>query len=197
MADQRFVRCSNPRVAQEHHSRIPVATSGLGKDLAMPLYFKSRFVPSNSRICNKVAYIVELIKLEDDLRLNIPEIDSQHEELIELVNGLHLALVGGADKAARDGFLSKLLERTRSHCAYEEELMLLYGYPGYQAHKSDHDRLTKKVADLIERYQCGELLLSVAVVMELKGWATTHIEKSDKPLGLFLRDRNGVDMARE
>jgi hypothetical protein len=53
------------------------------------------------------------------------------------------------------------------------------------------------VVDLIERYQRGELLLSVAVVMELKGWATTHIEKSDKPLGVFLSDRKGVDGARD
>lgn len=163
----------------------------------MPLYFKSRFVPSNSRICNKVAYIVELIKLEDDLRLNIPEIDSQHEELIELVNGLHLALVGGADKAARDGFLSKLLERTRSHCAYEEELMSLYDYPGHEAHKSEHDRLTQNLVDLVARYQRGELLLSIAVVMELKCWATIHIEKSDLPLGAFLNNQKGVDKARD
>jgi hemerythrin-like metal-binding protein len=140
---------------------------------------------------------MELIKLDDCLRLDIPEIDSQHEKMIELVNRLHEALVEGVDKASRDSLLSQLLERTQSHCAYEEELMLLYGYSGYQAHKSDHDRLTKKVVDLIERYQRGELLLSVAVVMELKGWATTHIEKSDKPLGVFLSDRKGVDGARD
>jgi len=139
---------------------------------------------------------MELIKLEDCLRLNIPEIDSQHEKLIELVNALHGAMVGGADKAARDSLLSQLLEHTRNHCAYEEELMSRYGYPGYQEHKSEHDRLIQHLVDLIERYQSGEILLSVAVVMELKGWATIHIEKSDKPLGAFLSDRKGVDASR-
>ena len=73
---------------------------------------------------------MELIRLDDRLRLNIPEIDSQHEKLIELVNGLHEALVGGADKAARDSLLSQLLEGMRNHCAFEEELMVRYGYSG-------------------------------------------------------------------
>ena len=140
---------------------------------------------------------MELIKLEECLRLNIPEIDSQHEKLIELVNTLHGAMVGGADKATRDSLLTRLLEHTRNHCAYEEELMARYGYPGYQEHKKEHDRLTQHLVDLITRYQSGELLLSVAVVMELKGWATVHIEKSDKPLGAFLIEREGVDAARD
>lgn len=133
-----------------------------------------------------------LIELEDHLRLHIPQIDSQHEELIELVNRLHEALIGGADKAARDGLLSQLLEGMCSHCAYEEGLMLRHGYPGYQAHKSEHDRLTQNLRDLIKRYRNGELVLSIAVVMELKCWATIHIEKLDKPLGAFLDDHKDV-----
>jgi hemerythrin len=37
---------------------------------------------------------MELIQLEDHLRLHIPEIDAQHEKLIELVNRLHEAIGG-------------------------------------------------------------------------------------------------------
>ncbi len=140
---------------------------------------------------------MELITFEDGLRLNIPKIDSQHEKLIELVNGLHGALLGGADKTARDSLLSQLLERTRNHCAFEEELMSRYDYPGYRAHKSEHDRLTQNLVDLVERYHRGELLLSIAVVMELKCWATIHIKQSDKPFGAFLSDRDGGDAAMD
>jgi hemerythrin len=139
---------------------------------------------------------MELIQLEDHLRLHIPEIDTQHEKLIKLVNRLHEALVGGADKAVRDSLLSQLLEGIRNHCAYEEELMLRYGYPEIQAHKSEHDRLKRNLVDLIERYRNGELVLSIAVVMELKCWATIHIEKSDKPLGMFLIDQKGFEAVR-
>ena len=143
----------------------------------------------------EVAYIMELIHLEDRLKLNIPAIDSQHEQLIELVNKLRSALVDGADKAARDSLLSQLLEGMRSHCAYEQELMLRYDYPEYEAHKSEHDRLAYNLGDLIGRYRNGELVLSIAVVMELNCWAKIHIEKSDKPLGAFLIDQKGFEAA--
>jgi len=136
-----------------------------------------------------------LIKLEDSLKLDIPEIDSQHETLIGLINLLHKTMLQGADRSALDGLLSQLLEHTRTHFAYEEQLMSQYNYPGYEAHKSEHNRLMQHLVDLVERYTNGELLLSFAVVLELKGWAVVHIEKSDKTLGAFLNNRKRPDSA--
>ena len=139
---------------------------------------------------------MDLVRLEDHLKLNVPEIDSQHENLIGLINRLHESMLQGADETTLDGLLSQLLEETRSHCAYEEELMLRYGYPGYEPHKSDHTRLIQRLVDLIELYRNGELLFSFAVVVELKGWASVHIEKSDLLLGAFLIDRQGNGATR-
>ena len=136
---------------------------------------------------------MELIKLEDNLKLDIPEIDSQHETLIGLINLLHETMLQGADRAALDRLLSQLLEHTQTHFAYEEQLMSQYNYPGYETHKSEHNRLMQHLVDLAERYKNGELLLSFAIVLELKGWAVVHIEKSDKPLGTFLNNRKGID----
>ncbi|TNF91544.1 MAG: hypothetical protein EP297_15660 [Gammaproteobacteria bacterium] len=134
-----------------------------------------------------------LIKLEDKLKLDIPEIDSQHEALISLVNLLHETMLQGADKAALDELLSQLLEHTQTHFAYEEELMSRYNYPGYEAHKSEHKRLMQHLVDLTDRYKNGDPLLSFAVVLELKGWALVHIENSDKPLGTFLNNQNVIE----
>ena len=138
---------------------------------------------------------MELIKLEDNLKLDIPEIDSQHETLIRLINLLHETILQGSDRAAKDELLSQLLEHTRTHFAYEEQLMSQYNYPGYAAHKSEHSRLMQHLVNLAERYENGELLLSFFVVLELKEWATVHIEKSDKPLGAFLNNLKGTDAA--
>ena len=138
-----------------------------------------------------------LLRLEDNLKLNIPEIDSQHETLIRLINLLHETMLQGADRAALDELLSQLLEHTRTHFAYEEQLMSQYNYPEYEAHKSEHNRLMQHLVDLAERYKKGELLLSFAVVLELKGWAVVHIEKSDKPLGIFMSNQKGVDAAQD
>lgn len=134
-----------------------------------------------------------LIKPEDCLKLDIPEIDSQHATLIRLINQLHEAMLQGADKSALGGLLSQLLEHTQAHFTYEQELMSRYNYPGYEAHKSEHNRLMQHLLDLTERFKRGELLLSFAVVLELKSWAIVHIEKSDKPLGSFLGNQKTID----
>ncbi len=136
---------------------------------------------------------MDLVKLEDNLKLNITEIDSQHETLISQINAIHEAMLQGADKADLDGLLSQLLEHTRSHFAYEEDLMSRYRYAEYETHKSEHNRLLEHLEDMVVRYRSGELLLSFAIVVELKGWATIHIEKSDKPLGVFLSNKHGSE----
>ena len=127
-----------------------------------------------------------LVKLEDSLKLDIPEIDSQHETLVSLLNLLHESMLQGSGKAVLDDILSQLLTHTQTHFAYEEELMCRYKYPGYETHKSEHNKLMQHLLDLIARYKKGDLLISFAVMLELKGWAVVHIEKSDKPLGTFL-----------
>ena len=73
--------------------------------------------------------------------------------------------------------------------------MSQYNYPGYEAHKSEHNRLMQHLVNLVERYENGELLLSFFVALELKEWATVHIDKSDKPLGAFLNNLKGTDAA--
>jgi len=147
-------------------------------------------LPFASLHCKRVrVFIMVLIKPEDNLKLGIPEIDAQHETMTSLVNLIHETMLQGADKATLDGLLSRLLEHTQTHFAYEEELMSRYNYPGYDEHKSEHNRLMQHLTDLAERYSNGELLLSFAVALELKGWALVHIEKLDKPLGTFLNNR--------
>jgi hemerythrin len=71
--------------------------------------------------------------------------------------------------------------------------MSRYSYAEYETHKSEHNRLMEHLEDLVGRYRGGELLLSFAIVLELKGWATIHIEKSDKPLGSFLSNKHGLE----
>ena len=129
-----------------------------------------------------------MIKLEDNLKLGITEIDSQHETLVSLVNLLHENMLQGSGKAILDDILSQLLKHTETHFAYEEKLMTRYDYPDYEKHKEAHDRLIQQLIKLITLYKKGDLLLSFAIVLELKSWAVVHIEKSDIPLGSFLHN---------
>jgi len=138
---------------------------------------------------------MDLVKPEDLQKLDIAEIDSQHETLIRLINLLHENMLQGAVKATLDDLLIRLLDHTRSHFAYEELLMSQYNYPEIETHKSEHMRLMQHLTDLASRYNNGDILLSFAIMIELRDWAVIHIEKSDKPLGDFLHSRHEADEA--
>ncbi|MGD2074039.1 MAG: bacteriohemerythrin [Gammaproteobacteria bacterium] len=138
-----------------------------------------------------------LIRLEDDQRLNVREIDSQHETLIELINRLHKAMMGGGRRSILDGIIAELIEHTRTHFQYEEKLMLEHNYPGYARHKQEHERLIRHIVDLADGYRSGDLLLSFAVMVDLRGWALVHIQKFDLALGRFLNREQRVETRDE
>jgi len=50
-----------------------------------------------------VAFIMALIKPEDCLMLDIPELDFQHETLIRLINPFHAAMLQSADISVSGG----------------------------------------------------------------------------------------------
>ncbi|MGD8873958.1 MAG: hypothetical protein PVH38_02320, partial [Gammaproteobacteria bacterium] len=50
-----------------------------------------------------MAFIIALFKPEDCLKLDIPELDYQHETLIRLINPLHVAMLQRADNSASGG----------------------------------------------------------------------------------------------
>lgn len=127
-----------------------------------------------------------LISLSNEQKVNVPEIDSQHEALVDLINQLHQAMVDGRGREALGRLISALVNHTRSHFAYEEKLMTEYAFPGLGKHREDHDRLLRHIDELARRFEKGDLLLSFAVMVDLKAWALVHIEKFDIALGLFL-----------
>jgi len=132
---------------------------------------------------------LELIKAEDTPRVGVLEIDAQHAALIGLVNRLHQAMTQREGRETLDAIIVALVEHTQQHFAYEEQLMTQHQYPNYAEHKADHDRLMQHIMNLSEQFRSGDLLLSFAVMVDLKAWATIHIEKSDGPLGIFLNEQ--------
>lgn len=126
------------------------------------------------------------VVLEDTHIVNVREIDEQHKELVGRINQIHEAMTLKRGKEVLGGLLDELIEYTRFHFSTEEELMTAHEYPELSRHKSEHDRLLEQVVALDRQFRSGELLLSFAIILELKGWAMRHILYSDKPLGDFL-----------
>jgi len=124
----------------------------------------------------------------EDLRVGNSFIDSDHQKLIKLVAQLHEAMAEGHGKDVLGKTLAELIRYTQEHFKREEDHMLRMRYPGYAAHKQEHDRLMREVLDLQTRFNAGNGMLSVQVSGFLRNWLVQHIMKSDMELASAIRN---------
>ena len=78
-----------------------------------------------------------------------PQVDGQHQQIFELVNTLHDAVVTGANITVLQELLEDLANHTIEHFQTEEALMMAVNYPDYKRHKLTHDRLLATVNSLL------------------------------------------------
>lgn len=109
-------------------------------------------------------------------------IDSQHQELYRIVNELYEACSEGVDQQRVDAVLEQLLSYTVKHFGAEEDLMARTGYPSelLRAHVAIHDELKRRVIELVEARERGELQTAMPVVELVHDWLGTHINQIDR-----------------
>lgn len=121
--------------------------------------------------------------------VNIREIDEQHKKLIGMVDRLHDAMRQGQGKLILDKILKELIQYTRTHFAAEERIMKANGYPDYETHKSKHDKMCDKVANIYKDYQDGKVSITIDVMKFLQDWIDKHIMSTDKQYAPFLNGK--------
>jgi hemerythrin len=135
---------------------------------------------------------MNLITWSDNMSVNIKSIDEEHKILVNMINDLHSAMGSGKGKAVMGKILTGLADYTKTHFAFEENLMQKNVYPGYLAHKGQHDALTKQVNDLYIKFTEGKAVVTVEVMHFLKNWLTDHIQNTDKKYAPFLSSKGVV-----
>ncbi|MGB9640373.1 MAG: bacteriohemerythrin [Anaerolineales bacterium] len=132
-----------------------------------------------------------LIHWKDDYSVNIKEIDAQHQNLVNMINGLHEAMREGRGNQVLQDLLKQLIDYTNYHFSTEEKLMQTYNYPGYVFHKKEHDDLTRKVLEFQQKFQQNPTGLGVQMMEFLKSWLVNHIQGTDKKYSHFFNN-NGI-----
>lgn len=82
------------------------------------------------------------VRWQDFMATGIAKIDSEHRQIVSLINRLGEAIQASKWQNTRIIGLRLFLE-VCSHFADEEALMAAHGYCGIQAHRSLHDRATE------------------------------------------------------
>jgi hemerythrin len=120
-------------------------------------------------------------------------IDSQHRELINVINQLLEACIQGqaADKIAPT--VEFLDSYTKKHFSEEEALQQKSHYPDYENHRKLHADFLKVVAELsAELKQTGLTpTLTNKIVRNVGGWLTNHIQQQDTKVAAHLKSAGG------
>ena len=122
----------------------------------------------------------KFVEWSDELSVGIEEIDEQHKVLVGLVNQMHDAIHRRHGSEMVQGVLAQLADYTRIHFAVEESLMRILNYPGYEAHKAQHEELVGHMLELQEKVAVGKTAIGFELMHFLKVWLTKHIMDDDK-----------------
>ena len=126
---------------------------------------------------------MSLTSLKDGLRTDICSLDYEHARLVEVMEALcdSFERAGSAPEVA--DLFGTLHAKAAAHFALEERFMREKGYPLYDAHKADHERLLERIRYMMEAYEdgvcedCGTTLRAC-----LEAWFAGHVGKADSEL---------------
>lgn len=129
------------------------------------------------------------IDWNENLSVGLTSFDEQHKKLVSIVNRLYDAMKEGKGREVLGEVFSELIEYTKFHFKSEEEVMLKYDFPGYREHLEEHNKLTKEVMELKEKYDKGNIFITTEILAFLKDWLAHHILETDKKYGPFLKEK--------
>jgi hemerythrin len=127
--------------------------------------------------------------LPDGLSTGIKDVDAEHAVQVELVEAFRAAVAEGKGAADTSSILQRLLDFTDAHFLAEQLLMRLHSYPGYEAHRLEHDRLVDALRLLKEKHAAGVAEPTAEAAAALRDWLASHIQTLDQALGRYLAEQ--------
>lgn len=126
--------------------------------------------------------MMPLIEWRDEFSVGVPDVDHEHQGLIELINELHASLsVQSSPDAAMD-FLGEIYAKISAHFALEERIMRENRYDQYEDHKADHERLLDELRDIMDALEDRAIIDDNRLSAALGDWFAAHFKTKDARL---------------
>jgi hemerythrin len=130
------------------------------------------------------------IQWNDNLASGSQEIDTQHKELFQRINGLLATFdKSNLDRQEFSKIIQYLTEYVVFHFGVEEKHMDQFKYSSTSQHKAQHAQFVKSFLKLKDRMLLEGI--NPALAQETKDlcvdWLINHIKYSDRALGMFLK----------
>lgn len=133
---------------------------------------------------------MEYISWDNKFSIKNDAIDAQHKKLINMINDVQRALNSGSSRKDISNIFNNMVEYTKEHFSYEENLFSQYSYHYGIKHKIAHSNFIIKTLELY-----GDFVNNRGVDLEslldfLINWLQKHILIDDKKFGEFLLERD-------
>lgn len=130
------------------------------------------------------------ITWSESLAIGVEEIDEQHRQLIARFDRLLRACETGKGVEELKPLIGFLDDYVIKHFGDEEHLQRLHSYPGYSAHKLEHNSFVDRLHTLKEEVELDGVALHHVVETNhlLLKWLIHHISTVDVQLGRFLNN---------
>ena len=132
-----------------------------------------------------------MLKLTEDLLIGIPEVDAQHQELIDRVN----ELLSMQDRAYFKPEVLKTIDLLSvyvvKHFNDEEAVQAKINYPKIEEHKKEHQNFLEKFSKFKSTYEeeGHSSILALDINSSLIQWVINHVRMEDADIGRFFREQ--------
>jgi len=126
----------------------------------------------------------------EKLSVGVPEMDHQHCQLVEMLNELDDAVRHGCGLEKQTPLLKRLIKHTVSHFQDEETYMQSIGFPEWEEHKREHERLIAEVEQRYCRLMEGKGGTQEEMLAYLLAWTADHIQVDDMMYAEYAQKQN-------
>ena len=128
----------------------------------------------------------QYVEWTEELAVDNGLIDSDHRQLIILINRVYAAARGGADQEHIGAILCDLADYSSFHFNREERMMAMIAYNNKEAHIEQHNNFIESLSNLIAAFERG-CSVSSEILDFVVTWFVLHIRVSDRDFGFHLR----------
>lgn len=133
---------------------------------------------------------MSLILWSETMKVGVASVDHEHEHLINVINKLGEEIELGTSPDMLDTLLGEIYAQIESHFAIEERVMRERAYPGFSAHKADHETLLdtiRNIMDDVAHSTSSEITGALGHKMSL--WFSEHFRTRDKAFNQYTNDQ--------
>lgn len=133
-------------------------------------------------------------KWSPDYSVRIKAIDDQHQQLVNILNRLFVAVSKREGDKVIAGILDALVSYTQTHFVLEERLMRQAKYKDIEPHIEEHKKLLEQLDRLCKKHLLEEKPIYFEMLSFLKTWLKEHIQGVDTKYSADLQ-RAGFSLA--